>query len=82
MHSILQWLLIWTGGANGNSPQYLELSGFIPDLTMLAVVSTIVHHLVSKNCHKKGCWSIFTAPDPDHNWPACKKHHSKADVIG
>ena len=35
------------------------------------------HH----NCHVKGCLRRGH-PDPEHGHPACKRHHSKAHLLG
>lgn len=27
-------------------------------------------------CHQRGCWR-WGHPDPEHGWPACRRHHSR-----
>ena len=35
----------------------------------------------SHNCHVKGCWR-FGHSDPEHGYPACRQHHSRAEALG
>lgn len=72
------WLLHYTGGDNGSGPWYLELSGFVGDLVFVGAGWGIVR---KHNCHVKGCWRLGH-PDPDHGWPACRRHHSQAHKLG
>lgn len=34
-----------------------------------------------RNCHVKGCYRLGH-PDPDHGWPACRKHHTMKHKLG
>lgn len=79
MHDILHWL-----GIDGQSSwTYAFWSGFGPVLFgQLPILGALLIHFRQKNCHVKGCWRIHTATDPVHGWPACKIHHSNADIIG
>jgi len=72
------WILIWTGGANGNSWQYLELSGFVPAVLvslMTAAGALVYHHY---RCHEDGCpWpgTHVTTEDNGHHFRRCRTHH-------
>jgi hypothetical protein len=77
--------LAWTWGGDGtgggSGTGYLIFSGPLPDITMLSLIYALISMTHQHNCHVKGCWRLGH-PDPEHGWPGCKKHHSKAELIG
>lgn len=79
----MDWLLHITGIDTQQSPYYDFWSGIGPVLFgQIPILVTLILHFKHKNCHVKGCWRVNTAPEPDHGWPACKKHHTATDDIG
>jgi hypothetical protein len=75
------WFLHYTGIANPAGRWYAFWSGFGSDLAEITLVAGVIAFLRHRNCHVKGCWRLGHA-DPEHGWPACRHHHSKADLLG
>lgn len=72
---IMSLLLHWTGGDNGSSPQYLELSGFLsiiipPLLTVLGLAFTYWLHT---RCHVAGC--LHHGKHEFQHYKLCRRHH-------
>jgi hypothetical protein len=78
---IWHWFLHYTGSDNTSGVWYGFWSGFASDIAEITLVLGFITYLRHRNCHVKGCWRLGHA-DPDHGWPACKKHHSKGDALG
>lgn len=83
MHHFLMWLIHVFGIDGQTSDNYAFWSGFGPVLFgQFPILAALIVHFKHKNCHVKGCWRIHTAVDPEHNWPACRKHHSLGHKLG
>lgn len=59
---------------------YQFWSGIGSDFGEASLVTGIAVLLRHRNCHVKGCWRLGHA-DPEHGYPACRRHHSKADAL-
>jgi hypothetical protein len=78
---IWNWFLHYTGTNNTAGPWYGFWSGFGSDLGEIALLAAVLGFFRHHNCHRKGCWRLGH-PDPEHNWPACRVHHSRAGALG
>lgn len=72
---MFHWALNWTGGLNGNSRQYLELSGFLsiilpPLFTLLGLWLLAWYH---SRCHVTRC--PRHGKYPFKHYKLCKNHH-------
>jgi hypothetical protein len=56
---------------------YQFWSGIGSGSPIIAFFIVAVRH---RNCHVKGCWHLGHA-DPEHGFPACRKHHSQGDKL-
>ena len=72
---IWHWFLHYTGSDNTAGVWYGFWSGFGSDIGEIALLAAVFGFFRHHNCHQKGCWRLGH-PDPDHNWPACRAHHS------
>lgn len=76
-------LLHYTGGDDGNSPWYLEPSGFVSLVfTLVPLWVGVIVFLRHHNCHVDGCRSVRTSLDPAVHAPACRTHHSHGKLHG
>ena len=73
--------LHYTGSDNVSGPWYGFWSGFGSDLGEVTLLGAFIAAYRHKNCHTKGCWRLGH-PDPEHGFPACRKHHSRAEALG
>lgn len=65
-HFLDTWFLYGRG--------YQFWSGAGSDFGELSILIAIGMFFRHRNCHVKGCWRLGH-PNPDHGWPACRKHH-------
>lgn len=61
---------------------YQFWSGIGSDFSEVTLIAGIYVLIRRHNCHVKGCKSVLTHPDPEHNWPACRRHHSMGHKLG
>lgn len=69
------WFECHTGETLKCSPAYYNaFSGWMSDITELAILFSLVHVLRHTNCHKKGCLR-FGKPVDGTPFRACHHHH-------
>lgn len=78
---MFHWLLHVTGADNVSGPWYGFWSGFGSDLGEATIIGAVIAAARHRNCHVKGCWRLGH-PDPEHGFPACRHHHSRAEQAG
>jgi hypothetical protein len=71
------WLLHLTGIDTQQSRFYDFWSGIATQLSLIGGMVALYRH---KNCYVRRCWRLGH-PDPEHNHPACRKHHSRAEAL-
>lgn len=81
MGGIAHFLHYWLGLSTPNQEPYLFWSGFGSDLGEATLLGAFIAAYRHRNCHVKGCWRLGH-PDPEHNFPACRKHHSRGEALG
>ena len=64
---------------HGNGYQFW--SGIGSDFGELTIITGGVLLFRHRNCHVKGCWRLGHT-DPEHGHPACRRHHSRGDMVG
>lgn len=64
-----------------NGKGYQFWSGIGSDFGELSILAAILAGYRHRNCHVKGCWRLGH-DDPEHGFPACRKHHTRADACG
>lgn len=79
------FFLVWTGGADPNSWQYLELSGFVPAVlgTLFTALGALLYHHFK--CHEDGCpWpgTRLTVEANGHHFRRCRRHHLERHTSG
>jgi len=60
---------------------YQFWSGIGSDFGEASILTAIIVGFRHRNCHVRGCWHLGHA-DPEHGFPACKRHHSKRHLHG
>ena len=75
-------LLHWTGGDNGSSPQYLELSGFLSIVipVLITILWTGLLYWWHTRCHVTNC--LRKGNHPFRHYKLCKKHHPRVPQDG
>jgi hypothetical protein len=70
-----QWLQHWLGADNASGPIYLSWSGWVSDLSELALVGLLVQLWRRHNCHVQKCWRLGIRPVSGTAHVVCKRHH-------